>query len=99
MPDGSGWTTTWPSPYNQVEPNRVRHEMNAVVVAVGVRPAPELRPAAKRVAAAIGKVEVDHGQTGCRTPDAASYIDKVLAYRSRRTTRASATTLSRHPPG
>ncbi len=29
--------------------------------------------AAKR----IGKVEVDHGETNCKTPDAAPYIEKA----------------------
>ena len=28
----------------------------------------------------IGKVEVDHGGTGCKTPDAASYIAKTPAH-------------------
>ena len=31
----------------------------------------------------IGKVEVDHGQTSCKTPDAASYMAKVLAHRAK----------------
>jgi len=36
--------------------------------------------AAKR----IGKVEVDHGETGCKTPDAAAYIRKVLDHRRKK---------------
>ena len=35
-------------------------------------------------AKAIGKVTVDHGQTSCRTPDAAAYIAKTLAYRAKK---------------
>jgi len=31
------------------------------------------------MAAAIGKVEVDHGETSCKTPDAVPYIEKALA--------------------
>jgi hypothetical protein len=27
----------------------------------------------------IGKVEVDHGETGCKTPDAAKYIERAAA--------------------
>lgn len=33
------------------------------------------------MAARIGKVEVDHGETGCKTPDAAVYIRKTLERR------------------
>jgi hypothetical protein len=29
------------------------------------------------VAAKIGKVEVDHGETDCKTPDATEYIKKA----------------------
>ncbi|MDA0206235.1 MAG: hypothetical protein O3A53_09280 [Acidobacteria bacterium] len=36
--------------------------------------------AAKR----IGVVEVDHGQTGCKTPGAASYIRKIVERRKSR---------------
>ena len=32
----------------------------------------------------IGKVEVDHGDTDCKTPDAVSYIKKSLARKSKR---------------
>ncbi len=36
----------------------------------------------KAIAAAnrIGKVEVDHGETGCKTPDAVTYIPKAAAH-------------------
>jgi 3-methyladenine DNA glycosylase AlkD len=36
--------------------------------------------AAKRV----GKVEVDHGETGCKTPDALEYIARTKAHRAAR---------------
>ena len=41
----------------------------------------------KAVAAAkrIGKVEVDHGETGCKTPDAVSYIKKKAAAYNKKT--------------
>jgi hypothetical protein len=32
----------------------------------------------------IGAVEVDHGETGCKTPDAAAYIAKARAHRRRK---------------
>ena len=35
-----------------------------------------LEARALAVAKAIGKVYVDHGQTNCKTPDAANYIHK-----------------------
>jgi len=32
----------------------------------------------------IGPIEVDHGETGCKTPDAASYINKTVDYRKKK---------------
>lgn len=58
--------------------NRVRHAMNSAVITVGLR-GPELQKLALAAAARIGKVTVDHGQTGCETPDAAAYIRKAAA--------------------
>ena len=62
--------------------NRVRYAMNNVLIAIGARN-DALEAQAMAVAARIGKVEVDHGQTGCKTPDAASYIQKTRAHRNR----------------
>jgi 3-methyladenine DNA glycosylase AlkD len=56
--------------------NRVRDAMNSAVIAIGIRN-PTLERKALTVAAAIGKVEVDHGKTDCKTPDAAAYIQKA----------------------
>ncbi|MDQ3701909.1 MAG: DNA alkylation repair protein, partial [Chloroflexota bacterium] len=61
--------------------NRVRYAMNNAVIAIGSRN-PTLAVAAKAVAQRIGKVEVDHGDTGCKTPDAIGYIDKMWARKS-----------------
>lgn len=58
--------------------NYVRDAMNSALIAIGLR-SPELQQAALATAAAIGKVEVDHGQTSCKTPDAAAYIHKAAA--------------------
>jgi hypothetical protein len=60
----------------RTRPNRVRHEMNAVLIAVGMQGGPS-RERAMTAAARIGRVEVDHGTTGCVTPDAAAYIRKA----------------------
>jgi 3-methyladenine DNA glycosylase AlkD len=59
-------------------PNRARHAMNGALIAIGVWK-PALRARAIAAAGRIGKVEVDHGETACTTPDAASYIRKAAA--------------------
>lgn len=59
-------------------PDRVRLAMNQALIAIGVR-SPGLEKKARAVAAKIGKVIVDHGDTNCKTPDAAQYMDKTLA--------------------
>ncbi len=56
--------------------NRVRHAMNNALIAIGVR-SDALEQKALAVARKIGTVEVDHGQTSCKTPDAAAYIRKT----------------------
>lgn len=61
------------------ERNRVKHSMNQTIICIGVRNG-ELRKKALGVAKAIGKVEVDHGDTSCKTPDAGAYIFKVVAH-------------------
>ncbi len=58
--------------------NRVRHTMNAFVIAVGSYVKPLLKQA-KAVARQIGVVSVDMGETGCKVPLATEYIEKVEA--------------------
>ncbi len=58
--------------------NRVRHAMNSALIAIGIRN-DKLKKRAVAVAKKIGKVEVDHGQTNCKTPDAIAYIEKARA--------------------
>jgi 3-methyladenine DNA glycosylase AlkD len=55
--------------------NRTRYAMNNALIAIGIRSA-RLKNAALRAAERIGTVTVDHGQTGCKTPDARQYILK-----------------------
>lgn len=62
----------------KAQPNRVRYAMNGFVIAVGSYVC-DLTPAAHEAAAAIGKVHVEMGGTSCKVPDAAEYIDKVIA--------------------
>lgn len=72
-------------------PNRTRYAMNGALIAIGGA-IEAIRDAALKAAQAIGKVEVDHGETGCKTPDAASYIQKVVAHESARAGAAKAKT-------
>jgi 3-methyladenine DNA glycosylase AlkD len=58
--------------------NRVREAMNNALIAIGVRD-DYLQGKALEVAKSIGPVEVDHGETNCRTPAAAAYILKTVA--------------------
>ena len=61
-------------------PNQARDTMNSALIAIGLRN-PVLRKKAIDAARRIGKVEVDHGETGCKTPDAEAYILKAVAKR------------------
>ena len=63
--------------------NRVRDGMNNALIAIGIRN-PILTARAMQSAERIGKVEVDHGQTSCKTPDATAYIEKTLLYREKK---------------
>ena len=58
-------------------PNWVRDAMNGALIAIGCRNA-KLTRRAIAVAKRIGPVEVDHGETGCKTPDAVDYIQRTL---------------------
>jgi 3-methyladenine DNA glycosylase AlkD len=67
-------------------PNRARHAMNSALIAIGLR-GPAFKKKAIAAARRIGKVEVDHGETGCVTPDAESYIRKAAARKKAKTPR------------
>jgi len=62
-------------------PNRTRYSMNIALIAIGLRSA-ELHRAAIAAAKRIGKVEVDHGKTGCKTPDAVPYMAKAWVHQT-----------------
>jgi 3-methyladenine DNA glycosylase AlkD len=57
-------------------PNAIREAMNQAVISIGCRN-PALRDAAIAAAGRIGKVEVDHGDTACKTPVAAESLRKA----------------------
>lgn len=63
------------------KPNRTRYSMNNALIAIGIRN-PLLQKKAEDAARRIGKVEVDHGETSCKTPDAIDYIHKTIAHRA-----------------
>ena len=63
--------------------NRVREAMNNALIAIGIRNA-ALQEKALNTAQAIGPVEVDHGETNCKTNAAAEYILRTVAYRHKK---------------
>jgi hypothetical protein len=68
-------------------PNRTRYAMNGALIGIGGY-LEALRDVALATARAIGPVHVDHGQTGCKTPDASDYIAKMAARRRAPASRA-----------
>ena len=63
-------------------PNRVRYAMNGALINIGARNE-NLEEKALKAAEKIGKVQVNHGETGCKTPDAAEYILKVKEHKKK----------------
>lgn len=63
--------------------NRTRYSMNNTLIAIGGS-MEGLREVAIEAARSIGIVHVDHGETGCKTPDAVDYIER-MAMRGKRT--------------
>ena len=62
-------------------PNRVRHEMNGTMIVLALRDG-LLRRSVLAAARRIGPLRVDHGQTGCKTPEIAPYVERTLAHRA-----------------
>lgn len=62
--------------------NRAAEAMNTCLIAIGTY-REDLRDHALAAAERIGAVHIDHGQTNCKTPDAAAYITKAAARKSR----------------
>ncbi len=59
-------------------PNRARQGMNNALIAIGIRN-PALMQKALAAAAIIGEVQVDHGETNCKTNFAPEYIQRSVA--------------------
>jgi 3-methyladenine DNA glycosylase AlkD len=58
-------------------PNRAKQAMNNVLMSIGIYKE-NCRKPALATAKRVGKVEVDHGDTSCKTPDAVAYIQKAV---------------------
>lgn len=74
-------------------PDRTRYAMNLGLIAIGIRNA-GLEKKAIAAAKRIGQVEVDHGETGCKTPDAIPYIQRArkrLADRAKKVSKKAKT--------
>ena len=63
--------------------NETKYAMNSALIAIGGRNS-KLQKLALAAAGRIGKVEVDHGDTGCKTPDATAYIKKMASRKKAR---------------
>ena len=62
--------------------NRCKDAMNNALIGIGLRN-DKLEKKAFEVASKIGKIEVDYGDTSCKTPDATEYIKKAKARRKK----------------
>jgi hypothetical protein len=60
-------------------PNGERTALNMAVIMIGCRNA-ALKKAALATAKRIGKVEIDYGDTGCKTPDAGPVLEKTWTH-------------------
>jgi 3-methyladenine DNA glycosylase AlkD len=76
-------------------PNRARDAMLGALIAIGAR-SDALERLALAAANRIGFVEVNHGETGCSTPDPIDSIPKARDHRRRREERDAAK--RRRPP-
>jgi 3-methyladenine DNA glycosylase AlkD len=63
-------------------PNRKREAMNGCLIAIGMWGGDKLKEQALAAAERIGEVYIDHGETGCKTPDARTYILKTRPTRA-----------------
>jgi len=65
----------------QSSSNSEREAMLRALVAIGCR-STGLRKSATAAGKRIGKVEIDHGDTACKTPELAPTLEKTWAYAS-----------------
>jgi 3-methyladenine DNA glycosylase AlkD len=63
--------------------NWAKYAMNNALISIGTRN-PVLEKRAIAAAKRIGVVDIDHGETGCKTPAAAAYIAKVADHQRKK---------------
>lgn len=68
----------------QQSPNRVKEGMNNCLIAIGARNE-ALRERVLVAAKKIGKVEIDHGETACKTFIIEEYLDKIYKRKAQKT--------------
>ncbi|MCA9544378.1 MAG: DNA alkylation repair protein [Myxococcales bacterium] len=61
--------------------NRTKEAMHDALIAIGGT-RPDVRERALAVARAVSPVAIDHGETGCKTPDAVAYIARMAERQS-----------------
>jgi 3-methyladenine DNA glycosylase AlkD len=59
-------------------PNRKKQAMHLSIIAIGIR-SEALAKKAITTARTVGPIEIDHGETDCKTPEAEAYIKKAWA--------------------
>lgn len=67
-------------------PNRAKSSMNNALIALGTY-RKDIRSEVIKTAQKIGPVEIDQGETSCKTPDAVAYIKKAVAHQEKRKAR------------
>jgi 3-methyladenine DNA glycosylase AlkD len=66
-----------------VRANRIKDAMNNALIAIGSRH-PDLEKSVITAAKSIGKVEVDHGDTNCKTPDIIDYLKRIKVHQNKK---------------
>ncbi len=78
--------------------NRMRHSMNSTLISVGGH-IESLREEAIAAAKRIGPIDVKHGETGCKTPEAVAYIGRMAERNAARAQAAGGRTKARAAAG
>jgi 3-methyladenine DNA glycosylase AlkD len=78
-------------------PNWIKYSMNTALISMGSF-VPGMEQEATRAANRIGQVEVDHGDTACKTPLAVPYIKKAAAHQRAKLAKASKKKIKKRSP-
>ncbi len=71
------------------QPNRTRQAMLNALIAIGGRGGAVMEQAIS-AAERIGLVDIDHGQTDCKTPDAIPYMRRIVAHAEKKAAKTPA---------